>query len=291
MKKVAAIIVTFNGEKYIEKCLKTLFQSTFPCDIFVADNCSTDNTIPILESYSDKIHFYNVGSNSGFGFANNLLLKEALKKDYDYFFLVNQDLYAEPDALEKLVRFSDKNSEFGIVAPIQYDGKGDQIDFNFKEYISHSKDSGTYYETSFCNAAAWLITNECLQKVGLFHPLFRHYGEDRNYCERVTFHDLKIAIVKDAKVLHDRMQSTSLEKAINLAEIKLLTLFLNPSFTRKESRKKAFINVFGISKYLFKKYKSIAPLSALYREYNRLSSDQNMLEQEKNSSKQNWNKN
>jgi hypothetical protein len=34
------------------------------------------------------------------------------------------------------------------------------------------------YDVGFVNAAAWLVTRECLEKVGGFSPSFFHYGED-----------------------------------------------------------------------------------------------------------------
>ncbi len=53
-------------------------------------------------------------------------------------------------------------------------------------------------------AAHWLISKECLLKVGGFSPVFPHYGEDENYCERVLYHGLDIAISTQARAVHDR---------------------------------------------------------------------------------------
>lgn len=220
MKKIATIIVTYNGEKWIERCLETLQKSNYPSEIFVADNLSTDNTLSLVKKY--PVHLRVLDFNSGFGYANNLILKELQNSDFDYFFLLNQDVYIEKDTLEKLVDFAENRKNFGIVAPVQFDGKGEKIDANFQQYINLSKDKVDYYVTDFCNAAAWLISKECLLKVGIFNENFRHYGEDRNYCNRVQFHNFEIAILKDAKVSHDRFQDLSKEKSLKLAKIKIL---------------------------------------------------------------------
>ena len=212
-------------------------------------------------------------------------LKKLMNSDYDYFFLINQDLYLEENSLNQIVDFANNHAEVGIIAPIQYDGEGKNIDTNFQQYLKLSKDKDTYYETSFCNAAAWLITKDCLQKVGLFNSNFPHYGEDRNYCERAKYHQFKIAIVKDTKVLHDRTQKMTTEKAIKLAKIKLLTIFLNPNKTKSQSMTSGLINVFGIGKFLFKKYNSYTSVFELMKEYLILFKKRNVLEIEKNKQK------
>ena len=279
MKKVATIIVTFNGEKWIKKCLETILESSYSSDVFVVDNCSTDQTISIVNNFPVQLEV--LPKNEGFGFANNFILKKIRNLDYDYFFLINQDLYVEKNTLNQLIEFSENLPDFGIIAPIQFDGNGENIDTNFEQYIKLSTEKKDYFETSFCNAAAWLIKKECLQKVGLFNPFFQHYGEDRNYCERAKYHQFGIAIVKNTKVLHDRVQTMTTEKAIKLAKIKLLTIFLNPNNTKSKSLTLGFINVFGISKYLFKKYNSFDAVFYLLPEFFRLFQKRNELETEK----------
>jgi len=55
-------------------------------------------------------------------------------------------------------------------------------------------------------AAFWLISAECLMKVGVFDPIFFHYGEDGDYLSRVRFHGFKIGVVMDSIAYHDRQE-------------------------------------------------------------------------------------
>lgn len=279
MKKIATIIVTYNGEKWLNRCLESLQKSIVQTEIFVVDNCSTDSSISITESFPVKIE--KLKQNTGFGFANNIALKEAFEKGFDYFFLVNQDVYIEENTIGQVVDFAEKHPDFGIIAPIQYDGKGENIDTNFQQYISQSKDKESYYETDFCNAAAWLVSRKCLEKVGYFSSHFPHYGEDRNFAERTIYHQFKIGILKNTKVLHDRFQSMTLGKAIKLGKIKLLTIFLNPNLSATESVKEGFKNTLGISKFILKKQKSLKALPILIKEFRNLRKNKSYWESEK----------
>ena len=284
MKKVATIIVTYNGAPWLDKCLGSVQSSSYPSDVFVVDNASTDNTLSLLKKH--QIFDIEVSeSNLGFGAANNIALEKALKLDYDFFFLINQDLYLQENTLRQLVQFADNHKDVGIIAPIQYDGTGNEIDRNFQQYISNSREKDLYYETTFANAAAWLLTKECLQKTGNFNPLFSHYGEDRNFCDRALFHNFSISIVKETKVLHDRLQKMSLEKYIKLSKIKLLTIFLNPNLSKSESIKIALMNVFGMGKYFLKKHHSFSAFFQFLHEYIRLFKQRKFLELEKNKQK------
>jgi len=152
----------------------------------------------------------------GFGQANNLGMSYALKQGADYVFLLNQDAYLEKDTIEKLVEVHKKIDNFGILSPIHLNGTGTRLDRNFSHYLNYAgnkeffsdyvlnKSIKTIYTVPFVNAAGWLISRECLETVGGFDPLFFHYGEDDNYCQRLNFHGFKIGVVPAARLLHDR---------------------------------------------------------------------------------------
>ncbi|MEN8226430.1 MAG: glycosyltransferase family 2 protein, partial [Bacteroidota bacterium] len=107
------------------------------------------------------------------------------------------------------------HNEYGILSPLHLNGNGDKLDGGFANYagpeytdgllsdLSLSKVSDVY-ESRFVNAAAWLVSKKCLETVGGFDPIFFHYGEDYNYCQRVHYHDLKVGIVPAVKIYHDR---------------------------------------------------------------------------------------
>ena len=53
MAKISACIISFNEEKKIEDCLKSL--ENIADEIIIVDSLSTDNTVKIAEKYTDKI--------------------------------------------------------------------------------------------------------------------------------------------------------------------------------------------------------------------------------------------
>ena len=205
------IIATYNSIKWIDECLNS-------CEVsqtIVIDNASTDSTVNhIRKNYPEVIVIQNK-TNIGFGQANNIGIQKALSEGAEYVFLLNQDAYSVNDCMEKLIEVHQSNPEYGILSPIHLNGDGTNLDYNFNEYIKRIDDDNLVfdllndklkkvYSLPFVNAAGWLIPKSTIERVGLFDPMFFHYGEDENYCQRVRYHGLKIGIVPEAFMRHDR---------------------------------------------------------------------------------------
>jgi GT2 family glycosyltransferase len=206
-KKIAVVIVTFNGEIWIKKNLNSLFKTNYPIEIIIVDNASTDETIPIIKKYN-AIELIQNKNNLGFGKANNIGIDLALKKGADAIFLLNQDTWIFENTISNLAEVLFENPNLGIVSPLHFSAEESILDENFNTYYNRfnkEEDSESLRIVPFVNAAAWLVSKECLSKTGYFDPIFNHYGEDRNYCERVKYHGFKIGVAKKAAICHDRI--------------------------------------------------------------------------------------
>jgi len=211
--KVYSIVVTYNSSKFIKECIDSLIDSEYKTEIIVVDNASSDNTIDIIEKNKD-ILIVRQHKNIGFGVANNIGISKALEDGADLIFLLNQDAFVKSDTIKILVESIYKEPNLAVLSPLHLNNNGDEFDYNFlQNTLSTSKEciNDLYfgnlkkcYEIKFVNAAAWLITRECLEKVGGFDPLFFMYGEDNDYCNRVKYHNLNIGLVPKASIFHAR---------------------------------------------------------------------------------------
>lgn len=213
---LVVVIVTYNGRHWIDQVIKSLLDSTVKPRIIVVDNNSSDNTVHLLrQNFEKEIILLELKKNLGFGKGNNVGLREARKLDPEYIFLLNQDARVEKDTLEKLLIVARENPDYGIISPVHLTWDGKILEECFSNFVSVHNSPGFYsdhvlgrnpeeiYDTAFVNAAAWLIPSHTLNKVGGFDPIFWHYGEDDNYCQRVLYHNLKIGVVPKAYIRHD----------------------------------------------------------------------------------------
>lgn len=250
-KRVFAIVVTYNGATWIMKNMALLRSSSYPVEVVVFDNHSTDDTLKQLQGYPG-IHLFPSSVNLGFGVANTLAIQYALREGADYVFLLNQDAWVFTDTVEKLVALAERNKKVGIVSPLHFSGDGVTLDLNFEKYYrgkTHVIPGQKAVLVPFVNAAAWLVSRSCIEKVGYFEPLFFHYGEDRNYCDRVLFHRFSIAIATDAAICHDASTARNFKKDLVQSRYRMLGQVLNVNHRLLYGYWQALRSVAGLPKY------------------------------------------
>ena len=213
---IYTIIVTYNGEKWIERCLRSLNDSLSEVSIIVIDNASKDDTCTIVRDGFPDVELITLQSNYGFGQANNIGIERAVKAGADFVFLLNQDTIIYNDTIYNLLSvFNGAPHDIGILSPMHLNDSGTALDNKFETYITAKTCPGyisdvtlgnlkPYYYMGFVNAAAWLIKTEVLKKTGMFSDAFFHYGEDSNFLQRLRFHGYKCAIVPAAYIHHFR---------------------------------------------------------------------------------------
>lgn len=109
--KIAVQLLTWNGEAFLSDCLSSLASQSFKdWQIFVIDNHSTDNTVTIVNSWLNTGHesVKILPKNVGFAQGHNLLLRS---HDAPYVFILNQDVFLEPDYLYELVHCLELHQE------------------------------------------------------------------------------------------------------------------------------------------------------------------------------------
>ncbi len=210
--KIFSIIVTYNGMRWYDRCLGSLRNSEQPVETIVIDNASSDDSVNYIKANFPEVQLIESKENLGFAKANNIGIKKALREGADYVFLLNQDAWMEPNSLTELVKTFQENEHVGIASPIHLNGSYSGLDYKFPIYMGPTFTSDLYmqsvkhyYEIPFINAAAWLMDRSCLETIGGFDTsLFRHYGEDDNYCQRMQYHGLKIVVNTHCTICHDR---------------------------------------------------------------------------------------
>lgn len=270
--KVYVIVVTYNGKKWIQKCLDSLYTSEIQPEIIVVDNASDDGTETLIKEDFPKVILIELKENIGFGRANNVGLSQALKNQCDYVFLMNQDVQVFPQTIGRLLEVSRNNENYGIISPVHLDGLGRKLDQSFIYYLKKSNknkllsdllirnDLEELYDFEMINAAAWLLPVKTLKVVGGFNPMFFLYGEDDNYCQRVLYHGLKIGVVPNSFILHDSENNNLIQPAKGSSKYyqKFLT---NIKVQYGNINKEVFYNLSGLKNYYYiKAFKSLIKL-------------------------------
>jgi GT2 family glycosyltransferase len=251
MPSVFVIVVTYNAERWLHDCFGSLRKNSVPVQIIAIDNGSSDNTIKILQDQYPEVELIIAEKNLGFGKANNIGIKKALEQNAEHLLLLNQDAWlVNATDLEKMVSLQKGNPEFGVLSPMHVNKEISELDYNFSRYISdpdfpeiisdmYLNKTKELYQVDFVNAAFWLLSSACVKRVGLFDPLFFHYGEDVNYVQRVRYHNFKVGICPEIKGVHDRMGRKGIpEKFMGIADEKRIILYRLADFNNVDYKRK-----------------------------------------------------
>ncbi|MBB6698271.1 glycosyltransferase family 2 protein [Clostridium algidicarnis] len=191
---ISVVIPNYNGGKYIESCLDSLYlQTLMPDEIIIVDNNSMDKSKAIIKSKYAKVKLISLNKNYGFSRAVNEGLKIAKGK---YVILLNNDTKAEVTWVENLYNTIRSNNEIFSCSSkmLKYHDK-DLIDDAGDEYTilgwarkrGDSKNKKLYTKSeevfSSCAGAA-IYKRDIFFEIGYFDEKFFAYLEDMDISYR-----------------------------------------------------------------------------------------------------------
>lgn len=171
--RVLVIVVSHNGMRWLPRCLSSVMSgaktpdsapevakkvfsgaktadSAPEVDVYVWDNASTDGSADfVAENYPQAI-LVRSRENLGFSIPNNKGFEYAVRQGYDYAYLLNQDAWVEPGALDLLVASARAHPEYGVLSPLQMTDGYKELDRQFAKWYSGSG-TGAYSQTSFAS--------------------------------------------------------------------------------------------------------------------------------------------
>lgn len=201
--KFDIIYVTYNSEKWIEKCFKSICKLDYDLQkisITVVDNNSTDNTVKMLREIEKKIKnkFFDIKIislkyNSGFGEGNNIGFKHGNSENVCFF---NIDTEVYPDTLTNLEQeIENSKSEVGLWELRQFP-------------YEHPKfyDILTGY-TSWSSGAAFAMKRKLYEELKGFDPNIFMYAEDVDLSWRIRAKGYELKYCPKATIKHYSYES------------------------------------------------------------------------------------
>lgn len=212
--KVTVLIVNWNGEQFLERCLTALLaQTVTPYEIILVDNASTDGSLEIARRFP-SVRLLAQNSNTGFARGNNLAINAAAAGS-EWIALLNPDAFPEPRWLEECLLSAQLNPQFDIFAskllnaadPTVLDGAGDAyhvsgLVWRTAHGIPASALQGSEYEVFSSCAAAALYRRSALLEVGGFDEDFFCYVEDVDLGFRLRLAGYRCLYVPKSVVHH-----------------------------------------------------------------------------------------
>lgn len=119
-KKVIVVISTYNGAKNIKKQLNSIFaQQGVNVSVYIRDDCSTDNTVKVIQQYKTQHPEYEIIIEQGenLGFAKSFWTALLNCGVADYYAFSDQDDVWKKDKLFKCINVMDEQED---IAQLSY---------------------------------------------------------------------------------------------------------------------------------------------------------------------------
>lgn len=207
---VSVIILNFNGEEVIGKCLDSVLKTDYPnYEVIVVDNNSSDRSVELIRRFK-KARILPLHRNVGYSRGNNEGAKIARGSILVF---LNNDTEVEPNWLYEMIPFFNDPS-IGIVGcrvvlpgekAVQTVGmrilpSGHSETIGFGDCLANSYPE--LLEVDFVSGVAMAI-RKCIFDELFFDPMFFAYYEDVDLCLRTRKKGYRIAVATKAIVCHE----------------------------------------------------------------------------------------
>ena len=260
-KRVAVIILNWNGEKLLREFLPSVVKNTNTDlgRVVVVDNHSTDGSWICLEQEFPDVERVLFEDNFGFAGGYNRAIEMI---EAEYVVLLNSDVEVAPGWLEPLVAVLDRDERVAAVQPkilayrdkkkFEYAGAAggyiDYLGFPFcrgRVMDTTERDDGQYddeVDVFWATGASLCIRRDVYRATGGLDEAFFAHMEEIDLCWRIHLAGYRIAVVPQSTVYH--LGGASLDAANprkTYLNFRNNLLMLHKNLPCKEGKKTLFV--------------------------------------------------
>ncbi|MFP9114271.1 glycosyltransferase family 2 protein [Flavobacterium sp. RHBU_3] len=219
MKKIAVVILNWNGKALLEQFLPSVTQSSHLATVYVADNASTDDSVAFVKAHYPDVKLINNVGNYGFAKGYNEALKQVEEEIY---VLLNSDVEVTEGWLQPVLNLFESDSSIAIVQPklldykdkkmFEYAGAAggfiDKYGFPYcrgRVFETIEEDKGQYdnnMEIFWASGACFFIRKNVYRELGGLDEDFFAHQEEIDLCWRANNQNHKVYYCYQSVVYH-----------------------------------------------------------------------------------------
>lgn len=178
---VSIVLPVYNGQKYLAQSIESVLSQTYKnIELIIVNDCSTDNSLSIVQEYAAKDSRVKIiinQKNQKLPMSLNIGFKAA---SGDYYTWTSDDNFYYKEAIEKMVNYLESNSDIDLVA-CDYDAI--DANDNLLNHVHIDNDSKNLIKQNTIGAC-FLYKKEIAQKIGEYDKT-KFLVEDYDYWLRL----------------------------------------------------------------------------------------------------------
>lgn len=219
MKKVAIVILNWNGSAWMRRFLPSVVENSAEASVVVADNGSTDESLRMLSDEFPTVRVIELDRNYGFAEGYNRAIEQI---EEPLTLLLNNDVETPAGWLRPLLAFMESHSEVAAVQPklikeegrdaFEYSGAAggfiDRLGYPYcrgRLFDTVELDRGQYNEPMpivWASGAALLVRTHVYKEVGGLDARFFAHQEEIDLCWRLRARGYGIWCIPQSTVYH-----------------------------------------------------------------------------------------
>ena len=217
--KVAIVILNWNGKKILEQFLPSVVEFSEEATIYVADNASTDKSIPYLKEKFNMVTIIQNKTNGGYAKGYNDALKNVTE---DLLVLLNNDVEVTQNWLQPIINEFKRDDSLIAAQPkildfnnkryFEYAGAGggfiDQLGYPYcrgRIFNTIGKDKGQYNDINkifWASGACFIVRSNEFKELNGFDENFFAHQEEIDLCWRIQQNGGIIKYIGNSTVYH-----------------------------------------------------------------------------------------
>lgn len=220
MKKVAVVILNYNGKDFLRKFLPLVIERTGKdAEIWVADNNSLDGSTEVMEEEFPDVRLIENKYNAGFAGGYNMALRQI---EADCYVLLNSDIEVTDNWINPVIELMESDKNIAVCQPkiisyydqslFEYAGASggfiDKYGYPFcrgRIFQDVEKDEGQYddaREVFWATGACMFVKADIYHRFGGLDDDFFAHMEEIDFCWRLKNNGYKIMVCPASTVYH-----------------------------------------------------------------------------------------
>jgi|TARA_B110000259_G_scaffold132778_1_gene149773 GT2 family glycosyltransferase len=194
MPTIAVLLTCHNRKEKTANCLDALLKLKVKLDIYLVDDKSTDGLKKYISKKFPNVKIINGDGNLFWNRGMHLAWKHASKKNYDFYFWLNNDVVLYKNSMKEMFECSKKNKDKAIVSGILDSSNKKKIEFfgSFDEKKKMIKSNGTMQKVTRLSGHFIVVPSFVFKKLGNLDSKFHHAFGDVDYGFRAQKKNIKI---------------------------------------------------------------------------------------------------
>ncbi len=224
--ELSIIVTNYRNPELLRVCLDSIRKCSINVEyeLIVADGATEEDTEMMMREDYSEVKFFSFRENVGF----QALAKKGIEYSTGkYILLLNGDIIAIPDSIQKMLDFIKSDKSIGMVGPklLNFNGTLQPSCFRFYKpltiiyrrtflgkfsfakkhldwFLMNDYDRQDAKDVDWLMGSAIMISRQALDKVGMMDPRYFMYMEDVDWCRRFWENNFRVVYFPKALMHH-----------------------------------------------------------------------------------------